>query len=164
MPQDAKSSYWISHHGALLLVASEHLRPAAMEERLANGVVAEMLGHLAEQLQDSAPAYHDLRPEGVAVPPAVIPEDTAEVAERMARARGAAEEPDSGPPAPPTPERHPDPVGVEEPVADLETVAEEPEQGHGEAVDAAGAPSSRDLFDMSTFTVENRCTTCGCWS
>jgi hypothetical protein len=113
-----------------------------MEERLANGVVAEMLGNLAEQLQDGSPVYHDLRSEGVAVPQAVIPEDTAEVIKRMARERGAAEEPDSGPPAPPTPERHLAPVGVEEPAVDLEPVAEEPEQGHGEVVDISGRPSS----------------------
>ena len=100
-----KSSYWLSHHGALLLVAREHLRPAAMEESLANGVVAQMLGDLVEELAEGAPVYHDLRPDGVEVPPATLPADTREVVQNIARQRAGLDEPDYEPPAPPTPIR-----------------------------------------------------------
>ena len=63
--QRETNSYWVAHNGHLLLVATEHLRSATREERLAHAVITQIMGDMRGHLQGDRPQlrFQDLRPE-----------------------------------------------------------------------------------------------------
>jgi hypothetical protein len=98
-----KRGHWISHNGALFLVAPEHLRLATRVEQMVPGVVASMMREAAEELKDMDNELQYDDRSGITIP--VEPTRPNDDNDDDAQPRPNEEQPDAEPPAPPSPER-----------------------------------------------------------